>query len=313
MSSLGPTYARLIKDIKELVNNRENLEESEYRVKASSLLHKAKKYGVHLEVKKILESEPKSHAVIKSAGGGKNYGQIPLRNKEEVVKAAEWLKNYRDRLTYNERKTAATRILGKSAEFGVIHEPDIEKMLFRIAGVGIGDIDVIKKQITKRADYFNRTSRTDIANQLKKLIEILDSTNIETFYKEGAYKLASELDTVDKMSGIATRYGKGYMIPEDFLFSTTAVEVEETKNSLVGNIKTGKYYHKEDFPSANVSVFEGILGGENLDQVSFLGFIDPSLCREWLKTASKEEAELFDIAMSYSGIRPYAEKLPEEE
>lgn len=311
MSSPGTTYSNLIEDIKELVNNRKNLGELEYSSKAAALLHKAKKYGAHLEVKKILESEQQNYAIVKSAGGTKNYGQIPLRSKEEVIKAAEWLKNYRDRLTYDERKTAAARILGKSAEFGVIHDKDTERLLFRVAGVGIGDPSVIKKQITKRADYFSRNSRIDVAKQLEKLAESVETTNIETFYKEGAHKVASELDIIDKMSGIATRYGKGYMIPEDFLFSTTALEVEETKNELVGNIKTGKYYHKEDFPSINVDVMEGILGPENVDQISFLGFIDPTLCKEWLKTANTNEAVLFDAAMSYSGIRPYAEKLPE--
>lgn len=301
----------MIEDIKELVNNRKNLGELEYSSKAAALVHKAQKYGTHIEVKKILEAEQQDYAIIKSAGGTKNYGQIPLRNKEEVIKAAEWLKNYRDRLTYNERKTAAARILGKSAEFGVIHDKDTERLLFRVAGVGLGDPDVVKKQIIKRANYFSRNSRIDIAKQLEKLAEFVKSTNIETFYKEGAHKVAAELDIIDKMSGISTRYGKGYMIPEDFLFSTTALEIEEAKNELVGNVKTGKYYHREDFSSVNVDVMEGILGPENVNRMSLLGFIDPVLCKEWLKTASADEAVLFDAAMSYSGIQPYAEKLPE--
>lgn len=306
------TYSNLIESLENLIANRKNLNKSEFSSKAAALLHKAEKYGVHLEVQKILEDSNKSDfAIVKNADFSKDYGQIPLRNKEEVIRAAEWLKNYRDRLTYDERKTAAMRILAKSAEFGVIHDEDTERLLFRMAGIGIGDKDIIKNQINKRASYFSRNARIDIAKQLERLIDIINNTDIETFYKEAAHKVAEEVDIIDKLSGISSRYGKGYMLPEDFLFSTTAPEVKEVQENLIENIKTGKYYHKEDFPSINKEVLLDLLGEDNFNQINFLGFVDPTLCNDWLKTANKEEAALFDTVMTFSGISPYAEKIPE--
>lgn len=282
-------------------------------LKEAKLRQKADKYGITPEFNALIREtkEQERFAFVKPAGRNSIYGMLPLRNAEEVKAAASWLLKYKTRLPYNDRKQAAAKILMKCSEFGYILPREEESAIFRTAGLGIGTKDVIASQLEKRAAFFERRNRPEVAALIRKLISEVQNTPLEDFYKEAAHQVAKEIDHVDKLSGIYYNYGKEYFPPEDFLFSTTTLEVKAAEEQLVPNVKTGKYYHVDDMENVNVSMLKTCLGEYDAEHLMVCNVVSPVMCKLWLKQASRAQAESFDKAMVYSGIRPYAEKLPE--
>jgi len=314
MSDQPSSYKEFIEQTEQLINQYHNLLSSERNVKEAKLLQQAKKYGVNIELNAILREtkEQNAFAFVKHGKKNTDYGMLPLRNAEEVKLAASWLTKYRIRIPYNDRKQAAAKILMKCAEFGVQLPPEEEKTLFRVAGLGVGTKAVIINQLEKRAKFFERRARPEVAALIRRLIGEVEDTSLEDFYKEAAWKVAREIDSVDKLSGIYYNYGKEYFPPEDFLYSTTTLEVKEAEEQLVPNIKTGKYYHADDLENVHIPILKACLGEYDAERLLIHNIISPTMCKVWLKQANREQAEAFDKAMTYSGIRPYAEKIPEE-
>lgn len=313
MSEQPSNYKEFVEQAEQLVAQYHNLSKSERNVKEAKLLQQAKKYGLNLEVRSLFKDvkEHDTYAITKAAGKNTDYGMIPLRNAEEVKLAASWLTKHRTRLPYNDRRRAAARVLMKCAEFGIILSQEEENTLFRMAGLGIGSKELIVSQLEKRAKFFERRSRPEVANMLRRITNEIENTALEDIYKEAAIKIAHEIDSVDKISGIYYNYGKEYLPPEDFLYSTTTLAIKEAEEKLVPNVKTGKYYHADDLENAHIPMLRVCIGDYETDRLLVCNVVSPTMCKVWLKQASKEQAEAFDRAMLYSGVRPYAEKIPE--
>lgn len=311
MVDVPETYEELIKAIKTLLPKRASMSKQEYKSAIQPILHMAKKYGTYGEVKKLLEEKDNKKFAFAIGATKDITHQLPLRNPKEVKAATNWLLANRDKLGYKMCKHAALQILKKSVNEVYITDEEKES-LYKLAGLGIGNIDDIKKECLRRAEWLTKRGANTYAKKLMDLASALDGYDTEHFYVEGlGVKIAEELDRVDSITGMKNFYGKYFSRPEDVLFNVTKGELKKLEEDLIGNIKTGNYYKAEDMDRVRIDVLRDIMGEDFVKMATIGWIIDKYALNNWLKEASPEEAARFDSALQFCCILPYANKLPQ--
>jgi len=302
------TYKELIRDAVRLANDTE-IPERDFKKHASVLQFEASRYGVATEIEAILRQRKQP---VKTAASHFNYNNIPLRNRAETTKAASWFRENRERFDFNTRRSHALRILDAADKFGVQLDSATDKALKKSAGIGLVNRQIILHELTKRAEYLKNTQRGNLSSVLTKVAKEVESTpdDAELQTSKTLVKLAEFVDAFDRRYGIVFKYGKGFTIPEDFIFIESEEPIYKTA-ALVGNEKTGKYYAPEDLERLDLTKFAELMGQDFVKQASVAGIgIDVLGIREWLKSAGLKEARLFDILANEQNIYHVAEKVP---
>lgn len=309
------TYRDLLDSVKRLREMRNELDKNEFNKYASHMISIAGKYGVKNEIKAVLGVNNKNkndYALQKEASTKDTANYLPLRNPKEIKAAATWLINYRDRLNYSERRQAASKILKQASNQNAYIPDEDLNLLYRIAGLGAGQMDRIKGAITKRADLVKRRGQEKLAKSLESMAEVLEDVQFEDFYKNKMdVKVAEELDICDKITGIVHQYGRLLNPPEDDIYAVTQRDIEEFDRNVVKNTKTGNYYLKQDICRLDQEILKDTLGREILGSIKIGHVLDTEALQHWLDDTSKRTAELFDEIARVSGITPYAQKVPE--
>ena len=305
------TYKDLIRAAQELASTEQDITDREFRKRAAMLMVEAERYGVGPEINSILNKRKKQASAPKPPG---DYTNLPLRNPTEIKKAAEWFAQFRSRFPFEVRVKQARQILERAEALGVSLEADIEECLHKSACLGLINKNFIKHELTKRAEYFEQSGRQNLAENINSIIKELDGfESDDALLKNGfAVKLAGYVDALDRRYNLLTKYGKSFQIPEDFIFSQSIEPIIEYA-SLIGNVKTGKYYSPKDLERLDMQKLKDALGPEFEKAASVAGAAtDAAGLKEWFKTATKDEARIFDVLAAEQGIYPTAEKLPEE-
>lgn len=304
------TYKELIQDAVQLVR-QEDLPAREFKKRAALLLAEAERFGVDPEIRGILNSKK---PVVKKAAPRYNYNNIPLRNAAEVKKAGVWFTKNRDRFEYATRRKHATSILKAADAFGVDFDEETNIILTKSAGLGLASKEAILHELNKRAEYLKNTGKKDLHGILTKVAnEVSRIESSEELHKANFLtKMAEFVDGVDRKYGIVYKYNKGFSAPEDFIFIGSLEPICKTA-SLVGNVKTGKYYAPEDIEKLDLTKFEELLGRDFSKCANVAGIgVDVLGIKEWLRTATTEQAKLFDILANEQDIYHTAEKVPQE-
>lgn len=304
------TYKELISDAQKLAEDT-SISNQEFRKRASILLAEAERYGVYTEIHNMLTVHRKQASAPTQPKF--NYTELPLRNPKEVEKAAEWFAAHRGRFPIHIRRKQATEILKRASELGVELNDDLEQCLMKSANLGLVNKNFIVHELQKRADYFENTGKKPISDSIKSIIgELQKCENDDELLKSCfATKLAEYIDALDRRYNILTKYGRHFQIPEDFIFAESIEPIYEVA-SLIGNVKTGKYYAPEDLEKLDLKQFIEVLGPGFEKAASVAGItVDAVGLKEWFKSASLNDAQLFDTIAASQGIYPKAEKLPE--
>lgn len=302
------TFHDLIESAKALAADQ-SLSLDDYIKKANVLLAEAEKYGCTPEIRYIL----KHRMVTKNAGNEEkfNYDNIPLRNPREVKAGAEWFLRNRPKIPFHKRAEMARKILQKGKEYNVGFDRSEEEKLMASACIGLCNKEIISAEIAKRAEHLRNRGQV-------KLAEILENLNREIQnepYPERngfAIKLAELIDRFDKKYHLFVKYGKTISMPEDFIFSQSIEPLVEVA-SLVGNIKTGRYYDSRDLESVRLTKEDcEALGDDFVKEATVAGtYFDIVGLKDWLKSADRDKANLFDVILNSKGIYHKAEKIPE--
>lgn len=279
------------------------MSKDEYKKVAGWLILNARRYGVHNDIERLLkENAPKV------ASESPQKEEYPIRNYDELVKAAEWFVTYRDRMPFETRRQLAFKLLKAAGVLGPIPK-EFREFIEKSAGLGISTKERILEQIRLRIQLAVERGQDKAANHLRKLESAVAKDSEESIYRDGkAVKLASTIDNIDKL--IKNRpHRNGLLLAEDFIFATPK-SVLEQQFDLIENVKTGNYYRKDDLKVIDQGLLRAYLGDDVVDTFQVVDQIDPDHLNMYLKQASVKEAQLFDRAAMLSGIKPFAVKKP---
>ncbi|GIW59006.1 MAG: hypothetical protein KatS3mg087_0072 [Patescibacteria group bacterium] len=288
-----------------LLNCKDELTPEEYKKKAGWLILNARRFGVHNDIEQLFKVNTPKKA---SKPPQEEY---PIRNYDELVKAAQWFVTYRTRMPYETRRQLAFKLIKAAQKIGPIPN-EYREAIEKSAGMGVSTMERIREQIKLRIQLATERGHDKAANQLRKLESAVAKDTEETFYRDGkAVKLASTIDNIDKLVRNKP-YKNGLLLAEDFIFAVPKSVVEQ-QFDLIENVKTGNYYRKDDVKILDPVLLRAYLGDDVIDAIQVVDQIDPDHLNMYLKQASVKEAKLFDRAAKLSGIKPYAVKKPQIE
>lgn len=300
-------YDELLDAVEQLYRS-DTLPRKEYKKQASKLIQAAKQYGIHNEVKTILDDTPK----IRPSEDQFPPENAPLRSPEEIKVATQWLLTYRNNFLYDTRKKLATRILQAAREQNVKLAKNTYNELCKTAGLGISSKKDIIEGIERRRQILGARGRGKVAKVLKMAAEVVNVLPIEELYKEGHCAAAVKLlDTVDNGHGLNQLYGTVLEYPENVFYGVSKDEIDSLQDEMIPNVKTGKCYSRASFSGLDPELLQEMLGEDVMHELTVGPVIDIDRTKEWLKTASSDVAELFDMTAEWCGIWPVAERIPE--
>jgi len=296
----------LIQRTKELLHNRSELSKEDFKKQASWLINNAKRFGMHYELKSILADEP-----IRQTKTAAEQEEFPVRNHTELQKAIQWFMQYRHQLPYEKRRKLACKLLKKASEYEKLPTAE-QQILEKSAGLGFSTVEEIRNQIDLRKKYVITRGLDKLASILDGLEDVINKTSIAGLYSSGtARKIARAVDAVDKLARI-TPNKNGFRLAEDFIFGLPQSVVKE-EFDLVGNVKTGNYYNRQDIQNIELDLLDAYLGVDAVRSMTTLNHLDPDYANAFLSGATTKQAELFDRAAAMSGVFPYAVKVPKKD
>jgi len=310
------TKNEIIQYLENMYKNLNTLTEADVDNASKELMKEARKLGIHLEVQMLIkrakELVKEQNSKVKSLEY--DYNNLPLRNYTEIEKAAQWFEKNRVKFPYTMRCKMAKKIL-KAAKSHAVSIPESARIVLeKSAGIGIGDVETITQQLELRLQYLEKNAVKE-AKKLGTVIKKLKNIDPSVVYKTRLHaSLVADIDTIDRQYGVVYKYASKsskFLPPEDFVYSICKKEMEPIL-SLVGNVKTGKYYKPEDLAKLDMNLGRDYLGEGFCKEATVCGIVDVDMLRDWFKTASYHQATIFDILAEESGIKPYAQKLPEK-
>jgi hypothetical protein len=284
------------------------------------LVKAAKYHGILNEVTGIFEKAAKyntsdkatlpdtSFAFVWQKNDGTKERHLPLRNKHEVKRAADYIFSNRDEFTYDDRRTIAQKILVKSAEFAVNLE-DRADYLEKQAGQGACSGKIAAGLLDNRAGLVNNHNAK---TQLKAAACALRANPIAAHAPEKMQKLASFVDTLDREFGIVSDYGPRVPRPEDVLFTVNEKTAAQFKEAHVP-LTSGNIYKVADLKQVKLGDIRDWMGSEFADEISAGGlYVNMDKLAELLPTLPRGDAERFDTLLSGQGIQPFAKEAAHE-
>lgn len=264
-----------------------------------------------------------AYAYVWYGNNGTKERSYPLRNSVEVKTAAEYLATYRDRFPYTTRRTMATKILEKAAQFSAAI-PEYTEFLERQAGRGCGDKERIVQAIIKRAYLIPEDAGVTFdadgkatGGIRKMFFDMADSVRKRSQQDMGPdtlQKLAETLDQCDRHNGFTTKYASdGIERPEDVCFEMTFSKTAAEEAHHVPTT-TGKVYEKAAFKNLSLGDVESLFGTDFANMVrNPLGGIDVEKMAEQVATLPRPDAQLLDSMLSDNGIVPVMHKTAESQ
>ena len=197
------------------------------RIKEASILH-----SVTSDVNKAEEEL----TIPYREPSDKDYGLLVFNKKGEVIsrkylmmdeqgvkKASSFFDTYRFKYPYETRKTIASSIIIKAAEYNVNVE-SLPQSVQCDAGVGLPDIAFVKDEISKRAEL---CEDKDVATVISNINTLVDNVSGEALLTN-LDKIAEVITEFDRLTELEKYYGNGILPPSDFLYSMSIKTASET-------------------------------------------------------------------------------------
>lgn len=230
----------------------------------------------------------------------------PLRNALEVKKAAEWLEQYKDDISYDIRQKIAEAILSKAEVFGA-GLGDLDEFLHKQAGIGACAYNDAAKLVNNRAALLKKMGKHDISTKLSEIAKTINKNPTAVNNSEQLIKLAGLIDDIDRETGL-NRLVNDLTRPEDVFFEITEKLATTLRNEHISTV-SGNIYKLADFDGLKLNDVRDTMGSEFADAISTGGlFVSPEKMAEIVPTLPLNDSELFDSFLQSFGISPVAKE-----
>ena len=251
-------------------------------------------------------------AIVMQFEDGRKERKYPMRNTTEVLKAAEYLKQYRDEFCFNDRNKISDKILQKASKFGAAlgnSRNEIEKM----AGLGACSSSDAAKLVRSRITALGwPRNGKPLQVELEKLANQIENNPNNIQHHSTLVKLAETIDLVDQENKLISNYGKSLERPEEVIFSVTKEAVASVTNDLIGSSLTGTFYKRADLEKLSVEDLGDALGDDFASAISTANaWVDTEKLAQIIPTLPRNDMELFEAVAANAGIAPFATKSAE--
>jgi hypothetical protein len=233
----------------------------------------------------------------------------PLRNTLEVVKAAEYLDQFKDIIPLADRQKMAQRILEKADKHGAGLTDSQTTFLERQAGYGVCAAKDAADLIMSRVSILGRMNKdAEVRTELKAAAKAcLD--NAEYVRQPSALtKLAGIIDNIDRQYGFHRDYSDSFPRPEDVLFGVTVKAAQSILEDHCA-LTTGKIYKIADFRKLPLEDIRDTMGDSFADEVSAGGLTtSPDKLADIASTLPRPDAEVLDRLLVEAGVTPVAKE-----
>jgi|GEM_PF-2169962 len=241
---------------------------------------------------------------------GKKERHLPLRNANEIQKAAEWFGKYRRHFSYEDRQHIAQRILERADSFRVGDLPQ-QELLEKTAGFGYCPADEVARLIERHA-LAGKRADASLAAELRKLAELVRQNPPEARDCELRVKIATLLDQFDRKTGLDRLYDESFGLPEDTLFQITAKVASDFASRHV-SLTNGSVYDKQTLGQIPENALRQWMGDEFVDEVSgALGGVDIEKLAALAASLPRDDADLFDQMVASVGLQKTGEDIRRE-
>lgn len=223
----------------------------------------------------------------------------PLRNADEVAKAADLLAKHAQEFTFPERRAAARRVLTKAAHFQVTLDAATGETLRKAAGLGLASAVKVARALGQRAEALFRTRQSSaVAEKLLKLAQRLRDHPGQCHKGENLVKLADALDRVDRY------FGLGHLPPVDDLFAVSAEKLAAARENYV-RLGNGVVFTKQALACLRVEPVRALLGSAVADACTSNDlFLDAEKCAQVLPGLNRPDCETFERLAAQAGAVP---------
>lgn len=285
------------------------------------ILHCAKVHGVDKDLETLQEkvaanvpSEESSlpddaFAIVARNHDGSSQRLYPLRNREEVQKAASYLAQYRDSFPFEIRREFADKVLQKAAQLGVkLGEHD--DFLTKQAGYGACTTNEAAELLLGRfhATRMGPGPVNELQKGILKLAKMVAESPAKVREPGMLTKLAKTVDDFDRAAGLVGQYGPALPRVEDVLFSLTREKMASVAKNHTHTI-TGNIYNLADLEQVKMADVEGLMGREFAKELTSDGLrMDTEKAAAIVPTLPRGDAEMFDRLMEITGVKPMAKE-----
>jgi hypothetical protein len=256
-----------------------------------------------------IESLPDDDFAFVFQDSGVAERHCPLRNGNEVVKAAEYLLRWRDSFPYELRRDAAERIMHKAASLGVsFADHSLEDFLEKQAGYGVCTAKDLATLLVDRvqASRAGPGPLSQVQGELLKMAKLCVEKPSQVREPGTLAKVASIVDQFDRQYGLYHHYGPDFPRIEDVLFGITREKMASVANTHCATI-TGSLYNLADLERLKMRDVSDAMGSALASALSSDGVhLDSEKMAAVIPTLPRGDAELFDRLMDDLGIMPIA-------
>jgi hypothetical protein len=241
-------------------------------------------------------------ALVVAYEDGNKERHLPIRNPGELKVACDYLRQYYNEFTFDDRRAIAEKILTKAAALNVglgVEQEALEKQ----AGHGSCAPETVANLVFSRAKAV-RLIRHDLemAEQLGKMAQDCLDRGSDVIVPSNLHKIAGFIDRVDHEYGF--RGLTDLPKPEDVLFQINVKVASRLMQDHV-SLTSGNVYAKQALAGVNLADIRSIMGDGFAGAVSDDGlYLDTEKLAQVAPTMPRDDAELFDSLMRQLNVQP---------
>ena len=272
---------------------------------ASRLTKAANYWGIANDIKQLKQTilqksaSPERKLVDDDYALAVNYGserlrRFPVVSAASVKKAAANMFKFKASYPYVWRKKAALKILDRAMTYQAHLDLTHLDYLLKAAGVYPEDNSEIARKLEARSYLFP----TVIKERMQKAASILTTNPNRTIDT-----LCDLLDMADRECKKYAMYNAGLALPEEVCYKGIATKSAAAVESV--QLVTGNSFSLEDIKKAGLEPFT-VLSSDYVSAVSANdnGDLDMAKVAEVLPTIPKDDAQIFERALTAVGVRP---------
>jgi hypothetical protein len=248
-------------------------------------------YGISEDVASIMEAitrlpEEKKASASDYGWVNGNERRYPMFDKNGVIKAAQYFVENRQLYPLEMRRTIASAIMRKAAEFGV----EAPGAVRREAGHGMPRRDTLMAELLARAEMCKDAEISQAVANVNEMIAVSGMDEIG----EVLDKVAEVVDALDNAEGLNLGYGKRLLAPADFLYD---MDMKEAAAIAEDSVELKNYvFSIQKLAELSPAVFGDVLGEDFVMRIKQAdGKIDRSkLADELYSLPTPDKAALED-------------------
>jgi hypothetical protein len=240
----------------------------------ATILKAGKLHGIESDLKQLIDGLADTLAANKQAAANVDddaaYGIVlrhattgqvldrkyPLFDTVGVRKAADYFTENRSRYPAEWRKTIATNILRKAAEFGMGIDT-LPAPVKREAGYGLPRKDVVMNELLERAHLIKDAANDDVAVLLANINELVAVMDNKEF-GENLDKIAEIIDAFDKVANLTSQYDRKILMPADFLYD---LDMKAAADAVENAVELNNHvFYLSKLAELDVAVYGVVLG-----------------------------------------------------